>query len=245
MATEYQITITMPDNTVTALTENGFSLYALLAVQSSAEGSPVVWYRTNDFALATAISWSDNYQAYTSRSPIIQSGTITAGAAYPATVGQTLSITNPMAIGEVSQSTGTGPELSGITFINQTSTQFTCGITLQQPTGSFGPICAFPLFGNNMDIIVPTQRVFLMFSSLAVPTGSVIEQAYGPGILIDMTGVTTQTVSYDINLGWSWAGGASWAQAYPPNQNLAPLLVRPGAAPGSPLSTQPARRTHA
>ena len=232
MATQYQVNIAMTGETVAALNANGFSLYGFRAVQSLSGGSPVVWFQTTDFALNTSITWSENYQAYTSQSEIIPNAAITADPAYPIAPGQTLTISNPSGIGEVSGSEGPGAMQQGITILNQTVYPFTCGILQQQPSGTFGPTCAFPLFADNLEMIVPMEQVFLMFSSLPLDTGTVIEQAYGPGILINLTGANTQSVSYDINQGWSWAGQASWAQSFPPNLTLVPLLVQPIAMLG-------------
>lgn len=227
MAPLYQINLTMSANTVNALGASGYSLYGLQAVQSSAGGSPTVWFQTGDYSLDTSIEWTDNYQAYTSRSEIIPQGTITATASYPVTVGQTLTVSNSMGLGEVANSAGTGAVQQGISFINQTSTPFTCGIDLQQPGGGFGTLCAFSLFGNNMGLTVPTELVFLMFSTVQVNTGAVLENSYGPGILINLAGANTRSVGFDINQGWSWTDAASWAQSYPANQNLVPLLIQP------------------
>jgi hypothetical protein len=228
----YQVNITMPGDTVTALMDNGFNLYGFQVVQSSAGGSPVAWFKTTDFALTTAITWEVGYQAFTSRSQIRPTVQIVAEASYPTELGQVLTVSNAMGIGEVAQGTPLQTVPSGISILNTTSTQFTCGLQQQQPGGAFGPICAFPLFGNNMDVIVPIEQVYLMFSSMPINTGSVVEQAYGPGITINLTGSPTQTVAYDINGGWSWADNASWAQKYPPNQSLVPLIIQPLATLG-------------
>jgi len=88
------------------------------------------------------------------------------------------------------------------------------------------PLCAFPLFGNNMDVIIPIEKVLLMFSTTPVNTGTVIEQSYGSGLLIDLTAENHRSVGYDINKGWSW-GGYSWAQSVPPSAELVPLLIEP------------------
>lgn len=228
----YQVNITMSGDTVSKLGDNNFNLYGFKVVQASSGGSPVVWFQTTDFALNTTVKWTESYQAYTSQSQIITNGTIVADASYPAEVGQTLTVSNNMGIGEVSNATGTGAMQAGISILNNTSHQFTCGISQQQPNGTFTPICAFPLFGNNMDLIVPTEQIFLMFSSVPIVTSTVTEQAYGPGILINVTDPTTRSVSYDINSGWSWDGQADWAQSFPPNQNLVPLLVQTVATLG-------------
>jgi len=196
-------------------------------VQSSGGGSPVAWFHTQDFALTTAISWEVAYQAYTSRSEIKPTLQIVAEASYPASPGDLFTVSNTMGIGEVGQGNSTQTRPDGISILNTTNTQFTCGIQQQQPNGSFSPICAFQLFGNNMNVIVPIEQIFLMFSSMPINTGAVMEQAYGPGLLVDLTESPTQTVSYDINGGWTWADSAPWAQKYPPYQSLVPLLIQP------------------
>lgn len=234
MATQYQVNITMTGETVTQLLNNNFYLYGFKVVQSSSGGSPVVWFNTMDFALTTAVSWTESYQAFTSRSQIIPHGQIVAEASYPADLGQVLTVSNAMGIGEVTQGNSTGgiSIKQGISILNQTSTPFTCGISQQQPNGTYNPICAFNLFGHNLDVIVPIEQVYLMFSSLPIHTGTVVEQSYGPGILINLSGSSTQSVSYDINGGWTWPDEASWAAMYPPNQNLVPLLIQPVASLG-------------
>jgi hypothetical protein len=229
MGAHYEVHISMPGDTVTSLTDNNFSLYGFQVVQSSASASPVAWFHTRDFALTTTIAWEVSYQAYTSRSEIRPNVKIVADASYLAEPGQVLTVSNTMGIGEVTQGNSTQTLANGISILNTTHTQFTCGIQQQQPGGGYGPICAFNLFGNNMDVIIPIEQVYLMFSSMPINTGTVMEQAYGPGLLVNLTDSPTQSVSYDINTGWSWADSASWAQSYAPNQSLVPLLIQPVA----------------
>ena len=182
-----------------------------------------------------------------------------AGASYPAELGQVLTISNAMGIGHVGPGNLNDTPANGIDFLNTTDVQFTCGLQQQQPGGGFGPTCAFELLGNKLDVIVPTEQTYLMFSSTPSETGSVVEQAYGPGLLVDLTRLRKQAVSYQIaedtpevptpdsalmpdaqpksagtlpNVGWSWANNASWAQSYPPNQHLVPLLIKPVATLG-------------
>ena len=67
-----------------------------------------------------------------------------------------------------------------------------------------------------------------MFSTLPVNTGTVIYQAYSPGLLIDLTGQNIRDVSYDINAGWNWDGGA-WGRQVSPQERLIPLLIESSA----------------
>jgi hypothetical protein len=221
MATTYQVTISMDQTTVDDLQTNSFNLYAFQAVQGPSNGYPTVWFATTTFALSTVVTWSLQYQAYTTTSKLIPNGQITATNPYGANLGQTLTVTSSTGTGSVTE-TGTA---GAISIANSTNTQFTCGISEQQPGGTYAPLCAFPLFGNDLDVIAPIEQVFLMFSTTPINTGTVIEQSYGQGILINLTGSSQQTVSYDINDGWSW-GGANFATSYPANENLVPLLIQ-------------------
>jgi hypothetical protein len=221
MSTNYNVNISMNQATVVALAQGNFQLYGFKAVQTTqGGGAPLVWFSTNAFSLNTAVNWIEQYQAYTSKSAIIPNGSIIATAPYDIDLDQTLQVNDPVG--------GTGDVVNGgtngaISILNQTTTQFTCGIS-QVVGGVASPLCAFPLYGNNLDVIAPIEKVLLMFSTTPLNTGTVIYQAYSQGILIDLTGTNSRAVNYDINAGWTWGGGA-WAQAVPANSNLVPLLI--------------------
>jgi len=225
--TPYEVTINMTAQTVSQLLAAGFFLYGFKAVQTSmTSGSPVVWFSTQQFSATTTVNWQEQYQAYTSNSQIIPGGNIVASFAASITLGETLNVE----AGGVGNVTSTGVP-TAISILNTVSTPFTCGISELQGA-SYNALCAFQLFGNNEDVIAPIEKVFLMFSTQPVNTGTVVEQSYGPGLLIDLTASNQRSVNYDINAGWSW-GGFSWAQQFPPNSNLVPLLIEPSSpAPG-------------
>lgn len=218
-ATNYGVLITMNTATVQALLSGNYYLYGFKAVQATqGGGAPLVWFQTQGYSANTNVAWTEQYQAYTSTSQIIPNGQITASFSTDIDLGQTLQV-QAGGIGEVVSG---GPS-TAISILNQTSTQFTCGIS-QTQNGVSSPLCAFPLYGNQMDVIAPIEKVLLMFSTLPVNTGTVIYQAYSSGILVDLTSSNQRTVSFDINAGWSW-GGYSWGQQVPPNSNLVPLLI--------------------
>lgn len=225
--TPYSVTINMTPQTVTGLLAAGYFLYGFKAVQSTnTAGVPVVWFQTQQYSGTTVISWQEQYQAYTSNSQIIPGGEVVASFAAPVTLGQTLNV-EAGGVGAVVQG---GPS-TAISINNQVSTPFTCGISELQ-NGSYNPLCAFPLFGNNEDVIAPIEKVFFMFSTQPVNTGTVVEQSYSTGLLIDLTAQNQRTVNYDLNTAWNW-GGFSWAQQFPPNSNMVPLLIETSTpAPG-------------
>jgi len=221
-ATQYEIDITMDDTTVNALVGGNYNLYGFKAVQTTQSGgAPLVWFTLPDtgYSALTQLMWSVQYEAYTSHSSIIPSGQVKASFTAPIALGQTLEV----------EAAGIGPVKNGgtaqaISLLNTTNTQFTCGIAQHSADGSNNPMCAFPLYGEQLDVIVPIEKVLLMFSSVPINTGTVIEQAYGPAILIDLTSASLRAVSYDINDGWSW-GGFGWAQTVTATENLVPLLI--------------------
>lgn len=218
-ATNYGVTIIMPQETVTALSAGHYSLFAFKAVQTDAGGgAPLVWFKSDNFGLNTEVSWQIQYEAYTSRSQIIPNGQITGLSSYPADLGQRLEVQTPQ---------GTGNILSGtpgnISVENMTNSSMTCGIS-EVVGGSAKPLCAFPLYGNGLDVMVPIQKVMLTFSTKTVNTGTVIERAYSQSILIDLTSATHREVAFDINDGWSW-GGFGWGSAIRPSANVVPILI--------------------
>ena len=223
-ATSYVVSIAMSAETVKALSAGGYSLYGFKGVKTKARGGrPLVWFKSVDFGLDTEVSWEVQYKAYTSRSEIIPNGQIKGLSSYAADLGQKLEVRTPQ---------GTGTVVAGtkgvISIENLTETLVTCGIS-EVVDGKAQPLCAFPLYGNGLDAIVPIQKVMLTFATDEVHTGTVIEKAYSQSILIDLTSDAHQKVSYDINKGWSW-GGFSWAQTVRPSADVVPLLIETSAS---------------
>lgn len=226
MSTPYEVDISMSQDTVTALTAQGFKLYGFKAVKTTAGGgAPVVWFQTSTFGLTTAVNWTEQYQAYTTNSQAITNGQITATNAYDIDLKQTLDVTSTTGVGSVDTLNGTA---NAISILNKTSTPFTCGIS-QLQGGVATPLCAFPLNGNMLDVIAPIEQVILMFATTAVNTGSVVYQAFSQGVLLNLTSEPKMPCSFDINKGWDWGGGPN-GQAIQAQANLVPFLIQSASA---------------
>jgi hypothetical protein len=222
----YQVNITMDQNTADTLNAQGFQLYGFKAVSGSANGLPVVWFSTDTFGLSTVVTWTESYRAFTSRNANVGPNTkVSVDNDYDAALGDILTVTSPTGTGQVTD----GGPAGAISVLNSTSTPFSCGISQLQSDGTYAPLAVFPLFGNNEDEMVPVEKVFLMFASATVDTGTVIEKSFGSGILIDLTGVSSRSVSYDLNASWSDNQG-TWGTVFPPSTSLVPLLIG-GAVP--------------
>ncbi|HEY0015638.1 MAG TPA: hypothetical protein VGC13_04945 [Longimicrobium sp.] len=223
MATPYSITITIPDETVTTLKSGGYQLYGFKGVRGPRTGKPLVWFATEDYSETTALTWSEEYFAYTSRSVKLTPSTrITATGQDAVNLGQLVTVAAG-GVGTVSQ----GPDPRAIAILNAASppTDFVCG--LSQPNGIDPkplPICAFPLPAGMEDLIVPIAQVFLMFASAPVNTGTVIEQSYGWGALVDLTADHDMEVKYDLKVPTQWVQ-VPGITASAPNTDLIPLLI--------------------
>ncbi|HET6228510.1 MAG TPA: hypothetical protein VFE05_00445 [Longimicrobiaceae bacterium] len=234
-ASKYQVNITMDQATADTLSGQEYQLYGFKAVTGPGTGRPVVWFATGTFGLNTAVKWSESYRVFTSRTADIGPNTqVSVDNDYDAALTSVLN---------VDSSTGTGTVVDGgpadsISVNNGTSTPFSCGLSLLQADGTYAPLAVFPLFGHNEDEMVPVEKVFLMFASSTVDTGTVIEKSFSQGILIDLTGApadasgtVTRTVAYDLNAGWS-NNLAVWGTVLDPNTDLVPLLIG-GQVPAS------------
>jgi hypothetical protein len=220
--TTYEIDITMSADTVKKLHSGNYNLYGYKAVQAKQSGgSPVVWFTLpeSDYLTSTTIKWSVQYQAYFSNSTIIPNGNVAASFPQDIGLGQTLQVVDP-GIGQLMN--GGTPDT--ISILNTTDAEYTCGIAQQPTNGPANPICAFPLYGQQLDVIAPIEKVLLAFSTVPVNTGTVVEQAYGPGVLIDLTSDNQRAVTFGIDGGWSW-GGYGWATSVAANESLVPLLI--------------------
>jgi hypothetical protein len=221
MSTQYQVTIQMNDDTVGQLGKDQFSLYAFKAVSGPGGGVPLVWFSTTDFSEQTVVTWTESYEAYTStNTQLTPNAKISASASYAINLGEQLNVTTPEGTGVVVE----GSDPQAITIDNLTSTEFSCGISQQQADGSFQMLCAFPLIGQGEDELVPIEQVFLMFSTTPVNTGTVIEQSVSSGVMVDLTGQSQMSVTFDIHNGWTAAPGLTLC---PPNTQLVPLLINP------------------
>lgn len=225
MSTTYTLTITMDDTTVNDLLNSGYYLYAYKAVQAGnpTGGAPLVWFQTQTFSESTVITWTENYEAYTSMTTTLTDGTvINASASYPINLGQELQVNSTAGTGTVVNTSNS----SVISVLNQTSTQFTCGLSQSVQGSSGSQLCALPLYGNNLDTITPVEQVMVVFQTEQVNTGSVVYQCAGPSLLVNMTGMTAATISYDINTNWS-GNTEGWCTQYAAGTEIAPILVQP------------------
>jgi hypothetical protein len=220
----YTINITMTPETVMVLSRNGFVLYGFKAVKTTNQGAaPLVWLRTRSVFQNTQVTWTDQYRAYLSTSPIVPNGTVAVSSAIAIDLGQTAVVGENGHLTAIAQGTPSAISLSSASF-----QQWTSGIAQPGADQQPSPLVALPLSGNGIEVIAPVEKVLLLFAQTTFSAGTVSYKAYAPGILVDLTGASQRDVSYDINNGWNWGGGA-WATPVAAQQDLIPILVNPGS----------------
>lgn len=199
--TTFRINLNLDRNTADSLFDAGFSLFGFKAVATPiANTEPLVWFSTRNYVTSTGIEYEQEYGAYTSTTEIIDGAQINATFNVPIQFDQTLVVNRENGTGDVEP----GGFPTGISIQNQSGVQFTSGITQYNPDGVQTELCASPLFGPNLNQYTPIEMVMLTFATGRMVNGTVIERAFAPGALIDLTGAPNQTrdVTYELNSGW-------------------------------------------
>ncbi len=214
----YSIDLQMDSATVNSLKSGGYSLYAFKAVRTAPTAQPTVWFSTTTYETNTSLSWQENYQGYDSTSAIVPGGTIVASNFVTFDVDETMTIASD---GTLTVASGGVPNSMAV--VNNSSSPYTTGISQEDPNGNYAPLCAFNLNGGGMVVtFTPVEKVLLMFATAVIDTGSVIEQAFSQGALIDLTGTPSRTVSFAANDGWA---PEPYVTIIPPLSPLDPLLI--------------------
>jgi hypothetical protein len=219
-ASNYSVSISLNQTTIKALTSSGYSLYTFGAVFcSDSGGQTLVWSINTAFSANISISWGDGIYAYTASRPIQQSDPIYVGSKSAIELGQVMNV-EAGGIGEVKN----GGVAGGCSILNTTTTEFLCGLC-NPVGGAVAPVCVFPLYGGNMQIIAPCPQIFLMFATEKFLPATPVETSYGPGLVVEMSGSANRNVTFDVNQGWAW-GNFAWATAVRANSNITSLMIR-------------------
>lgn len=248
-ASDFSVNITMSSETVENLKKAGFQLYGFKAVKASGTGGvPLIWFATDKYLVNTTVDWSEDYQAYISTqlnpSPyeVIKPCPLTESInnrlalknytkddrlALTACSSESIELGQEMVVDTYGNTTvmPNGND-SAISIVNKATNQWTCGISqaLLNPL-TYNPLSAFPLYGSDQCVITPLNKVLLMFASYSLlTTGAVVTQSWGPSVLVDLTGVESRNVTYDLNNGWGPTNQV-WAEIIPVNSDLTTKLI--------------------
>lgn len=201
----YQVTISIDSDTQNWLRNSGFTLYAFKAVAGK-NGQPTVWFTSNAFLDNVQVQWSENIQGYISNTVVQPNVVIQASTMKAISLGQTWQVASDESSTIVSKG-----QSGAVTFHSEYSgSSLACGLCAQTANGDPTPYCAFDLEGGISVQLTPIEKVAFILATDSINTGTVIEQAFSDGILIDMTSNNTQSLKYVKGQGWVHSDDASF-----------------------------------
>ncbi len=220
-ASNYKLTIKMDATTLTKMKEERMNMYLFKGVQTKMNVMPTVWTALSSFLETTTIGWTEQYNAFISNNEARSGVTIDSITSAPMNSGQLAAI-DASGFGTLTVTNNPSVPSDTYAILNQAKTSFTVGLS-QASNGVETTICAAPLYGNNLANIIPIERVFIMFASDWLNTGTVLTQTLSSGLLLDMTQNNAIEVSYDYNKAWD-AAGASYATTVPALSDFSSFL---------------------
>lgn len=217
---QFDVKIAMSQTDVTTLKNQGFKLFGFKAVNVSVQGgAPLVWFSTTSYLASTTVKWQEEYQAYISQEVNLTPKTqISASNSHAIDLGQTMTISTAGSLSVQKD----GPS-EAISVTAQQGQSWTTGLN-QIVDGTPSPLCAVPVLSGFLNRFVPINKVLFMFATQPYVAGTVIVQAFSPGILVDLTGVSSRSVTFGINDGWG-PTTETWVTSVPVNANITPLLI--------------------
>lgn len=220
---QYTLVLTMSDATIQSLAKGAYSLYGFAGLSAPPAAGTPAWFQTPHLAETLTLAWIDGYAVYTQTTQPIPGGQVTAVNSYPVQLGDTVTVTPPAGLGTVAA----GGQPGTVAVINQTDAPFTCGLALTSAGGAApGPISAATLLPHQELVMMPGTDIFLVFVAQS-STGTVTVTGTTAGVLVPYPqGTTTQTVTYDVDRGWSGAG-----TVYPPDASAGPFTEAPPQEP--------------
>ena len=193
----FSVNIAISQENVTTLKQQGFKLFGFKAVNVSVQGgSSVIWYETNQYLASTDVKREEKYQAYISQDTQISPQTpIQESNSADIELGQRMTISTTGSL-NVTKDEPT----NAVSVVADTGVSWTTGLN-QLVDGVLKPLCAVPILSGFLDQFVPINKVLLMLATRPFVSGTVIVQAFSPGILVDLTGVGSRKISFDIGIG--------------------------------------------
>ena len=226
-STGHRIDVAIEPASLSELQKAGVSLYAFIAFETSnATAVPLVFQALGMMA-SMSISWTESYQGFVSAT------TLSAGVANPVERKIVPATSQPVRLGQAltvapgSLQLGvTADGTSGaVTFRSGHSAELTCGLAYG---ATFAATCAASVVDGIDVVIAPLQSIYLMLSSSDFEQGTWVAETAGEGLIVDMAGAASRSVTFDSTADHCWREAAQgWAYPVAPGRDLPGLLRRP------------------
>ncbi|MFB9845027.1 hypothetical protein [Mucilaginibacter ginsenosidivorans] len=224
MANSYGITVALDSYTLGKLQAGNYSLQVFKGAKGNQSTAlPTLWFSVTEFSATVSLKWTEQYGAFVDNQTIANGVVVDISSSKAMNLGDLMTL---LSDGDTNVTT-TGGRDGAITVFSQQSNEWICGMTQSMNGSAPTPICAFPLFGSQADLMEPYETVVLMFASGQVATGTVVEEAISSSVTITLSGAAPSVaVAFDMNLGWNTSGNP-YAVVNPLPINLAETLIVP------------------
>ncbi|GEM_PF-3875713 len=211
----YSATIQIDDTTRAFLQTNGYTLYLFKGINAGPGATSTIWLTLSGNQLydqaSNTITWQEEYYIGEENTQI-QNG---------ASVSGTNPFVSPSAI--VSVSLGQNYIFPGTAWNPQSTAQpndevFTIQnteasvnnfyVSQKVSTGPEDYIVVTKLLGSGgLGTFMPIETIAMILSTQPYSTGTMITEAFSPGAIVTLAGITSASLSYDMNTGWSATAG--------------------------------------
>lgn len=215
MSIPYTATLSIDQATRTTLQQNGYTLYVFKGINAGSGATSTVWVTISGNQLydqsSNQISWSEDYYIG-EESTVIENGASISG-------------TNPYISSSAIQSIDLGqnytfpgsawtpqstsqPTETAFTILNTEAAVNNFYVSQKVAGGPTDYIVVKPVLGSGgLGEFTPIETFAMILSTQPYSTGTMITQAFSPGVVITMPGITNATLAYDQASGWSATAG--------------------------------------
>jgi hypothetical protein len=237
---KYSVIVNFSNNdTVVALNKGNYSMCCFLACNpgSSKGGYPLCWNVTTQFLASVRVLWYDELIAYCSSSTLKDNSSIFVPqplcdvknfACNESAVSRMIAVKERMIIGPYGSTTVKTNPNCNVGIVNNSSTPCVAGLGIKGSSGFYSGICGFNLYRNSPLGLKPVNSILLAIGMVtAITQNMAVGSLAQSGILIDVSKSSTQSqsMSYDINTGWSPVD-VSWVVPYAANDDLGAILLQ-------------------
>ncbi len=215
MGIPYSATLAIDQPTRAFLKTNGYTLYLFKGINAGKGATSTVWLTVTGNQLydqaANTITWSEDYYIG-EESTEIQNGAavdgtnpyITSNNIQSVSLGKNYTFPgtawNPQATDQPSNDT--------FTILNTEQSVNNFYVSQKTTSGPEDYIVVKSLLGSGeLGTFEPIETVAMILGTQAYSTGTMITQAFSPGAIVTLPGITAASLAYDQSTGWSATAG--------------------------------------
>lgn len=211
----YSALVSIDEVTRTFLQKQGYTLYLFKGINAGSGATSTVWLTLTGNQLydqaSNNITWYEDY--YIGEESVeIQNGASVSGINPYANPQSILSVSlgqNYTFPGTAWDQQSSGQPIdTAFTILNQESAVNNFYVSQKVTSGPNDYIVVTELAGSGgLGTFTPIETIALILSTQPYSTGTMITEAFSPGAIVTLAGITQASLAYDMNTGWSATAG--------------------------------------